>query len=256
MRKGEDAKGLIGSILFHLGAAVVLFLWQVNLTASAPEYLELSLGTVTANAVPAPSRASLPGSEAGLVTPAAPGRRIEDLPERRFPRTDDEVIRVPEGRKLDVEESPGRERARFTDRATGRKDRTAGMGTGTKERFAAPGSGGYAGQVAEPRPGGDGGGAGEGVSVSMTWSDGGTRKKISGDLPEYPEGANVTAQIRIETVVMPDGSVKTLKPLQKGNTRLEEAAMTAVRLWRFEPLRRTSPQRDQTCFITFNFRLR
>jgi TonB family protein len=90
----------------------------------------------------------------------------------------------------------------------------------------------------------------------MQWSDGGTRRKISGALPEYPRGANVEARITLGAVVLPDGTIKSLKPLQKGNTRLEEAAMKEVRLWRFEPLKSSVPQREQACSIAFNFRLR
>ncbi|MGA9116895.1 MAG: TonB family protein, partial [Bacteroidota bacterium] len=97
---------------------------------------------------------------------------------------------------------------------------------------------------------------GEGVSASLFWADGGTRRKVSGDLPEYPAGVQVETQILLEAGVLPDGTVGRVRPLQKGNARLEEAALRAVRLWRFEPLRRSAPQREQVCTITFNFLLR
>jgi outer membrane biosynthesis protein TonB len=67
---------------------------------------------------------------------------------------------------------------------------------------------------------------------------------------------NVEAQIKIQTVVLPDGSVKAVQPLQKGNTKLEEVAMKELRFWRFEPLRRPQPQIEQTCIVTFLFRLK
>jgi TonB family protein len=50
--------------------------------------------------------------------------------------------------------------------------------------------------------------------------------------------------------------VKSLNPIQKANERLEEAALEKVRFWRFEPLSSTQPQVDQTCTITFNFKLK
>lgn len=99
------------------------------------------------------------------------------------------------------------------------------------------------------------GGSGNGLGYSMNWLQGGTRKRLSGDLPKYPEGVKVEAQISLLAVVSPDGAVKSLQPAKKGNTRLEEAAMREVRSWRFEPLRVSQPQIDQKCEIIFLFTL-
>jgi len=60
----------------------------------------------------------------------------------------------------------------------------------------------------------------------------------------------------MEAVVTPDGKVKSVRPAQKGNARLEDAASRVLRTWRFEPLPRAFPQRDQRCLVTFNFTLR
>jgi outer membrane biosynthesis protein TonB len=257
MRSSDDIRGWVGSLLFHVLIAGLLFLWQVNVTTGEPEYLEVSWGTVAPVAVSVPSTPALPGSDAGPASPSYSTPRTVDLPERKFPSNDDDVVRVPSGRKMDVPGAPARSRETIAGTVRAQKDRGVGSGMGSKERFATPGRGMYAAAVADPRAGGTAGsGAGNGVSMSMTWSDGGTRKKISGELPEYPAGVNVETQIRIETVVLPDGTVRSLKPALKGNTKLEDAAMNAVRLWRFEPLRRSSPQREQVCSIVFNFRLR
>jgi TonB family protein len=123
------------------------------------------------------------------------------------------------------------------------------------------------GSAAKPAPGlygvgGRGGsdlfgnGEGGGVGFSMKWLQGGMRKKISGDLPKYPEGAKVEAEIRLLAIVSPDGSVQALQPAQKGNTRLEEAAMKEVRYWKFEPLKSSQPQVTQRCEIVFLFTLK
>jgi TonB family protein len=257
MRRDEDIRGWLGSLLFHVLIAGMLFLWQVNVTTGEPEYIEVSWGTVTPAVSSSPARPVLPGSDAGSASPSFSTPRTMDLPERKFPPADDDILRVPAGRKMDVESVPSRSRERIAGSGLAQKDRGVGSGVGSKDRFTTPGRGAYAAAVAEPRfealPGD---GAGSGISMSMTWSDGGSRKKISGDLPEYPAGVNVETQIRIETVVLPDGNVRSLKPAQKGNTKLEDAAMKAVRVWRFEPLRRSSPQREQVCTIVFNFRLK
>lgn len=123
------------------------------------------------------------------------------------------------------------------------------------------------GSAAKPAPGlyGTGGrggtdfygdGAGGGIGYSMNWLQGGTRRKLAGDLPKYPPGSKVEAEIRLFAVVMPDGSIGGIGPAQKGDTRLEEAALKEVRYWRFEPLKPSQPQKDQMCEITFLFTLK
>jgi hypothetical protein len=123
------------------------------------------------------------------------------------------------------------------------------------------------GSAAKPAPGlygvgGRGGsdlfgnGEGGGVGFSMRWLQGGMRKKISGDLPKYPEGVKVEAEIKLLAVVSPDGSIQALQPVQKGNTRLEETAIKEVRYWKFEPLKLSQPQIPQRCEIVFLFTLK
>jgi hypothetical protein len=101
-----------------------------------------------------------------------------------------------------------------------------------------------------------GSGAGGGIGYSMKWLQGGTRRKLAGELPKYPAGAKVEAEIRLFAVVMPDGSIEALHPAQKADSRLEDAALKEVRYWRFEPLKSSQPQVDQTCEITFLFTLK
>ena len=100
---------------------------------------------------------------------------------------------------------------------------------------------------------GDGGGSG---AFSLQWLHGMTRRKLSGELPKYPQGATISAQVRILTIVFPDGTVRSVQPEQKANSLLEEAAMKAVRFWKFEALGSSLPQVDQSCIITFSFKLK
>lgn len=101
------------------------------------------------------------------------------------------------------------------------------------------------------------GGDGDGSGVfSMQWLQGMTRRKISGELPKYPQGATVSAQVRILTKVSPDGTVRSVQPQQKANRLLEESAMKAIQSWKFEPLGSSLPQVEQTCIITFSFKLK
>ncbi len=252
----DNIRGWIGSLALHALLALILFLWQVQTTSSEPEYIEVSWGSISTKPTVTPPRQGTAGSEGSTVRTVQSGKKAMDLPERTFSGPD-EVLTVPSARKLDADDPPVRNAPRLAENSKGQKDRNTGLGTGRKENFTTPGSGEHGGDIADPLASGVAGNdVGNSVSVSMVWGDGGTRRKLSGALPEYPDGVNVEAQIKIEAKVLPDGSVKGLKPVQKGNTKLEDAAMKEARLWRFEPLKKSSPQRDQVCVITFNFRLR
>jgi TonB family protein len=161
---------------------------------------------------------------------------------------EDDGARIEGGGNKDVADVPLQVRTNVGTNLPVRKDRGTWKSLGTRERLAKPGRRSSSGIVSAPRS--------TGVSMTMAWMEGGARKKISGDLPEYPPGTRVKAQLKIEAVVEPDGTVKSLKPVRKGNTNLEKAAIKAVRSWRFEPLRRSSAQREQVCTITFAFHLR
>ena len=86
------------------------------------------------------------------------------------------------------------------------------------------------------------------------------RKVLSTEVPEYPDWAKreaVGGSVTLYFVVRPDGTVKENVVIQKtaGFGEFEDNARTALRAWRFEPLRggRTG---EQWGTITFHFRLR
>lgn len=252
----DDVKGWLGSIVFHLCLALALLLWHIDMTTSEPESIEVSWGSIAAVPDVSASRSTRPGTEGHVATPQAPSIRASDLPERVL-NTGDDVLAMPRGNKLDVGDERSTNEKIVPDALRGAKDRQPGAGIGEGRDPLSRGAGDLPGDVTDPGLSGvSGSDVGSAVSVSMLWSDGGHRKKIGGELPEYPPGVNVGAQIILDAIVTPDGSVKSVKPAQKGNTALEESGMKAVRLWKFEPLRRSSPQHDQHCNITFNFSLR
>ena len=111
--------------------------------------------------------------------------------------------------------------------------------------------------VAPPfNAGGAGSSIGNNIWSMLQWAGGRIRNSISGDLPKYPPGVNVEAQIKLRVVVQPRGTVKSIQPLQKGDTRLENAAIKEVRLWRFQSLQSAQPALDQVCTIIFNFKMK
>lgn len=65
----------------------------------------------------------------------------------------------------------------------------------------------------------------------------GNRKIITRVAPEYPRVArnlNIRGSVKLEAVVAPDGSVKSVE-VKGGHPLLAQAAQEAIRNWKFEP---------------------
>lgn len=96
------------------------------------------------------------------------------------------------------------------------------------------------------------------LGYDIDWGGRGKRKLLTTPpiLPTYPAGVNKEIDIRLRFTILPDGTVGGVIPLTKADTRLENAAMNALRQWRFERL--PSGQRNvvQTAIIVFPYRLR
>jgi hypothetical protein len=127
---------------------------------------------------------------------------------------------------------------------------SSGIGSAAKPAPGLYGTGGHGGTDFY------GNGEGGGIGYSMKWLAGGTRRKVAGQLPKYPEGSRVEAEIRLYAVVSPGGLIEALHPVEKADSRLEDAALKEVRYWKFEPLKPSQPQVNQTCEITFLFTLK
>ncbi len=261
--------GWAASILLHLLLLLLALVSALPEIIRQSDFLEVQWGTIAATPaaevrqIPAtqPPPVSRPPRTASspAVTPAkgpAPTttKRNITLPERRLPDMTDDVLGVtPRGEKLETGSGggiPG-----LPDRAAVESDqdplalRAGGTGIGEKALPSATGSG-----MGTEGPGA--GTVGSDAGYSLQWLGGGTRKRVSGRLPDYPEGTNVRAQVQIRAVVAPDGKVLTVAPMQKADRRLEEAAMAELRLWRFEALRSNMPQVNQDCLVTFIFTLK
>lgn len=78
----------------------------------------------------------------------------------------------------------------------------------------------------------------------------GTRKVLSKIVPAYPELArrtNVHGVVKLDALVAPDGRVK-LTEVIGGNPILVQAAVDAVRKWRFEPASQQTKERIELKF--------
>lgn len=89
----------------------------------------------------------------------------------------------------------------------------------------------------------------------IEWGGNGKRKIYSYTLPPYPEGVNKEIDIRLRFSILPDGTVGTIFPLTKADTKLENAAMNSLRQWRFEPLPVKQKKTEQFAIIVFPYRL-
>ena len=83
---------------------------------------------------------------------------------------------------------------------------------------------------------GTGKGAGLGFG-DIEWGGGGNRTVLYKTLPKFPDGVKTSAKIKLRFTVNPDGTVGKIFPLQKADPKLEEAAMEALRKWRFNTIK-------------------
>ena len=82
---------------------------------------------------------------------------------------------------------------------------------------------------------GKGRGKGDGFG-EIDWGGGGNRTVLNKVLPHFPSNVKSSSQIVLQFKVLPDGTVSSIIPLQKANPELEEAAILALKKWKFNPL--------------------
>jgi len=89
----------------------------------------------------------------------------------------------------------------------------------------------------------------------IEWGGTGIRKIYSFNLPKYPGGVSKEIDIKLQFTILPDGTIGTIFPKIKADTRLENAAINSLRQWRFEALDPLQNQVEQTAVIVFPYRL-
>ena len=89
----------------------------------------------------------------------------------------------------------------------------------------------------------------------IEWGGKGIRKIYSFSLPKYPGGVKKEVDIKLQFTILPDGTIGTIFPKIKADTRLENVAINSLRQWRFEALDPSQKQVEQTAVIVFPYRL-
>ncbi len=102
-------------------------------------------------------------------------------------------------------------------------------------------------------PGNPGNNSASGTPYAISWN-GVARALVAGNRPEFPRGAESGGVVKIRIVVNPAGDVISMVPVEKSGARLDEAAMSAIRTWRFSRLERNYPQVNQSAVATFVFK--
>ena len=227
---------------------------RVLLEVEPPKFYELNLGTVSQQRI---EQIIEEAAVSRIEQAMTPEERVE-VPERKMIEIEEPTISVPaeqriesqeivtNAKKLTVEvESPEFETPSFNRDAIpmDRKMSFQGSKITVGEQ---PGAGIETGII----------GADEAINFIIEGEIEG-RKVLSNPLPEYPEGLNKNATIKIACVVLPDGSVSStgMIPVRKENAVLEELAMNSLKLWRFAPLPEGINQ-NQKGFITFIFEVK
>ena len=247
-----NKKAYLYSFMLHMVLLLLMLNTKVLFEVEPPVFYELSFGTIS------PQRIEQILDEAAAKQQAmTPQERVE-IPERRMIEIDEPTISVPSeqrlesqeiitnARKLTIEvEAPKVEMPSLTNEiiTMDRKENFQGSKITVGEQ---PGAGIETSII----------GADEAINFVIEGEIKG-REVLSNPFPEYPEGLNKNAIIKISFSVLPDGSVSStgMIPVRKENAVLEELAMNSLKLWRFSKLPEGNNQ-SQKGIITFEFKVK
>ena len=254
----ELKQAWFGSILFHIIVAVALFFTNTAGRLPEAQFVELTWGGSVSTLAETPKpviETSTPVQASEQ--PSASSDNSVLLPTRTNITLPEEAISLPATKKLEANEAPSSaSTSNKNPAADNREPAVSSTVTGSKDTIEGRGSLRAADVSAPIGYGSVGNSIGDNVSYSVQWTGGGNRELLKGDLPKYPPGVNLNAQIKLRVVVQPRGTIKAVQPLRKGDTRLENAAIKEVWLWRFQSLQYAQPALDQVCTITFNFKVK
>jgi len=218
------------SLLFHL-LLLLLFL-IINFTIDYPQkdFVELSFGV-----------SGELGSSGNI------GSQITEVEELSKPEEKNETVdKNKEVKEVELPKAKNTSEENVIKPADKMKEKTTATKTESKEKAEDKVTTEGQGNLAE----------GEGsFGYDIDWGGKGTRQIYSWPLPQYPEGVQKEINIRLQFTILPDGSVGSIIPKTKADTKLENAAINALRQWRFEPLSQNQKQVEQTAVIVFPYRL-
>jgi protein TonB len=221
---------ITGSLLFHAVLLSVFMLLNLSFDYEPSEYIELSFGVSSetgssgsqGNQIEMVEELSKPAVE-NLTEDKSKEVKEVDLP-LAVNTSEENVIKPAEKDKEVSEES-----------STENNDPDLSSVTSTGQGNLAEGDGSF--------------------GFDIEWGGKGIRKIYSFNLPKYPGGVKKEIDIKLQFTILPDGTIGTIFPKIKADTRLENAAINSLRQWRFEALNPSQKQVEQTAVIVFPYRL-
>jgi outer membrane biosynthesis protein TonB len=218
------------SIGFHILVLLILLLIKFTIEGSSKEYVELSFGVS--------GKEGSSGNIGEQVTQVEELAKTETKNETQNKTKVVKQVELPKAKSTSEDNNiqPAEKDKKLTrQNKTETKEETNSNVTSTGQGNKAQGEGSF--------------------GYDIDWGGKGQRKIYNYILPAYPEGVSKEVDIRLRFSILPDGTVGTIFPLTKADTRLENAAINYLRQWRFEPLDTTQAQVEQTAIIVFPFRL-
>jgi len=244
------------SFLIHAALLVLMLNTPVKVEVEAPRFYEMTLGSLTRERLEQIVTEARRAEEARRMREQGmtPGERVE-VPTRKMIEIEEPTISVPaEQRIMPRDIIKNAERQTFdlatpdfelpaADRSIFTMDRKESFEGSKITVGTEPGSGIETGVI--------------GDEPFIIEGEIKGREIVFNPLPEYPEGLNKNAEIKIRFVVLPDGTVSSsgMIPVRKEDAMLEELTMKTLKLWRFSPLPE-GDTREQTGIITFIYKVK
>lgn len=216
------------SLLFHLLLLLMFLVLKFTIDYPKKEYVELSFGI-----------------SGELGSSGAIGKQITEVEELSKPEEKNETIdKSEEVKEVELPKAKNTSEENVIKPADEMKEKTTANKTESVEKTEDNVTTEGQGNLAE--------GKGS-FGLDIDWGGKGTRKIYSYNIPSYPEGVHKRIDIRLKFSILPDGTVGSIIPLTKADTKLENAAINSLRQWRFEPLSPNQKQSEQTAVIVFPY---
>lgn len=222
------------SLGLHILLLIIFFFIKLSLDYPPRDYVELGFGNM---------------GESGSA--GAAGTQIEDIQQSAsLPEQPQVTESSREVKEVELPKTKNTEDENVITRADKSREEKKEQEKIEKTSDSNPNS-----TVSNPGKGNKGTGEGS-FGFDLDFGGRGSRRIYSYRLPDYPDGVSKEIDVKLKFTILPDGTVGTIFPLIKADSRLEYAAINSLRQWRFEPVPSGQKQIEQTAIIVFPYRLR
>ncbi|MDZ7263214.1 MAG: energy transducer TonB [candidate division KSB1 bacterium] len=240
------------SLAFHALAMVIMAFLRVYLPFQMAELTEITFvsGQVKLSAPP-----PLPAAQMPIPEERKAPTEVVTLPPRKMLEKEPPQLNVPEPTKKLPQEQLKPIARPETDRPMVDSKTAAETKTATGEKVVSPP---VSGTAADQKllPDYSELSSGSGTTPFQIEGQAARRVVLVKVIPEYPEGLQKQATIKIRFTVLPDGQVGEMIPMIRADATLERLTLDALRQWQFSPLAPEEPQVVEQGIITFRYLLK